>query len=58
MKDTIKAGGKGKKKLRGWLLALIIVVVVFAGGALCCTLATNSQNKAKALSMSAVELSA
>jgi hypothetical protein len=34
MNETTKK--TGKKKLRGWLIAIIIIIVIFGAGAICC----------------------
>ena len=35
-KERDKTMKGGKRKMSGWLIALIVVVVIFAAGAICC----------------------
>lgn len=58
MKDVNKPGAKkeGKKKMSGWLIALIVVAVLFITGAICCNTIGKAQGADKNPSQSAVEI--
>jgi flagellar basal body-associated protein FliL len=58
MKDTSKPKTKEgvKKKMSGWLIALIVVVVVFVAGAICCNTIGRAQDKAQNPPQSTVEI--
>ena len=45
-----------KKKMSGWLIALIIVAVMFIAGAICCNTIGKAQGNAKNATQSSAEI--
>jgi len=58
MKDISKSKTKRemKKKMSGWIIALIIVAVVFVAGAICCNTIGKAQGETKNPPPSAVDI--
>lgn len=58
MKDTNKAEAKkgGKKKMSGWLIALIVIAVIFLAGAICCNTIGKAQGTDKSVTQSTVDI--
>ena len=54
--STSKKSKGAKKRMSGWLIALIIVVAIFIAGAICCNTIGKAQNTPKNPPQSTLEI--